>query len=116
MNHPKILDAIPLPDYLVLLTFDDDKIGLLDMKTKLEEEVYKPLIDKVLFEQVKTDLGGYGISWNDDIDMSEVECLSLCTLGSHLFTEIGSLKILIIGNDKRAFRDKIKELLVLASK
>lgn len=34
-------------------------------------EAFKQLADvKGLFEQVNVDAGGYGISWNDDIDLS----------------------------------------------
>ncbi|MCC8126733.1 MAG: DUF2442 domain-containing protein [Clostridiales bacterium] len=34
-------------------------------------DVFKSLSDVAgLFEQVKVDVGGYGISWNDDIDLS----------------------------------------------
>jgi hypothetical protein len=36
-------------------------------------EEFKPLMNPVLFQQAKVDIGGYGISWNDDIDISEYE-------------------------------------------
>jgi hypothetical protein len=47
--------------------------GYLYCKPPLENEVFSPLTDDVLFRRVKTDHGGYGISWNDEIDLSESE-------------------------------------------
>ena len=35
--------------------------------------MYEPLNDLTLFNSVVVDSGGYGVSWNDDIDMSEHE-------------------------------------------
>jgi hypothetical protein len=111
MSYPKILDAIPLPDYFVLLTFDNEKVGMLDMKVKFNEDIYKPLIDKTLFAQVKTDAGGYGISWNDEIDMSEVECRELCKFGSLLIAENGTFRLLHTSHDKNLFRLSVQALL-----
>lgn len=34
---------------------------------------FKPLINKAFFRSVRVDIGGYGVSWNDDIDISEYE-------------------------------------------
>lgn len=36
-------------------------------------EAFQSLEDKVFFRSVKVDAGGYGVSWNDDIDLSEYE-------------------------------------------
>lgn len=43
--------------------------------SKLFDEipVFRSLLDKGLFERVRVDNGGYGISWNDDIDLSADE-------------------------------------------
>lgn len=32
--------------------------------------IFEKLKEKELFEKVKVDVGGYGISWNEDIDLS----------------------------------------------
>jgi len=34
---------------------------------------YSDLKNKMLFEQACMDNGGYGVSWNEDIDISEYE-------------------------------------------
>ncbi len=39
----------------------------------LSHEVFRPLEDDVLFKNVKVDPGGYGISWNEELDLSEAE-------------------------------------------
>lgn len=33
-------------------------------------DAFKPLEDDALFNSVEVDAGGYGISWNEDIDIS----------------------------------------------
>ena len=45
-----------------------------------EREKYLDLKNKVLFAQAKVDAGGYGVSWNDDIDISEYELWNIGTL------------------------------------
>lgn len=39
----------------------------------LENPHFSNLKDKLLFSSVKVDVGGYGISWNDELDLSEYE-------------------------------------------
>ena len=43
------------------------------MKPLLEKSPFDQLKDKNLFFSVQVDVGGYGISWNDFIDLSEYE-------------------------------------------
>ena len=111
MNYPKIRSAIPLPDYFVLITFDNGKVGILDMKTKMHEEVYQPLVDKSLFDKLKTDSGGYGISWNDEIDLSEVECAQLCQFDSVFFLSNGSFQTLNTAHSVQ-ITEKLRSLLI----
>lgn len=45
-----------------------------DCKPLIEKfEPFMALENEVFFRQVKTDAGGYGISWNDEVDLSEYE-------------------------------------------
>ena len=62
----------PLKDYILLTTFTDDTVKVYDVKPLIEKySSFKDLINiKGLFKQVKIDKGGYGISWNDNIDLS----------------------------------------------
>jgi hypothetical protein len=48
-------------------------IKVYDCKPLLKEEPFKLLQNENFFKRVKVDSGGYGISWNDDIDLAESE-------------------------------------------
>ena len=70
-----IKDVLPMTDHILWVRFVDGKEKQYDMKPLLSEiKAFQPLayVDG-LFEQVKVDKGGYGISWNDDIDLSSDE-------------------------------------------
>ncbi|MDR1113796.1 MAG: DUF2442 domain-containing protein [Candidatus Margulisbacteria bacterium] len=68
----KVKKVKPLPNYNLLVRFEDKKLKQYDVKPLFAElEAFKPLTYVAgLFEQVKVDTGGYGISWNGDIDLS----------------------------------------------
>ena len=60
-----------LKEYILEVTFQNDIIKYYDVSKLLKKwEIFKELSNKKLFEQVKVDIGGYGISWNDEIDLS----------------------------------------------
>ena len=71
--YPKIISISPNDDYTLLLTFSDKKTKLYDMNPLLQKSPFDQLKDKNLFFSVQVDVGGYGISWNDFIDLSEYE-------------------------------------------
>lgn len=62
----------PLEKYKLLVTFQNGETKNYDVKPLFDKwAVFKDLIYiNGLFQQVKVDAGGYGISWNDDIDLS----------------------------------------------
>lgn len=67
------LQAIrPLSGLMLEATFQDGSVKKYDVKPLLQKwPAFMPLQDvSGLFEQVRVDAGGYGISWNDDIDLS----------------------------------------------
>ena len=68
----KVKSVKPLDNFVMLITFENGKKKYYDIKTLINKfSVFKDLIDiNGLFEQVKVDIGGYGIYWNDDIDLS----------------------------------------------
>ena len=60
-------------DYNILLaTFTDNTVKIYDVKPLFTTiDAFKSLQHTPgLFEQVKVDVGGYGISWNDYLDLS----------------------------------------------
>ena len=51
--------------------FADGDIRLYDVKPLMDKwEVFKDLKDNNLFNYVSVDAGGYGIAWNDYIDLA----------------------------------------------
>ena len=67
----KIKSVAPLPEYRLLVSFAEGLSKTYDMKPLfVSYPVFAPLRDVPgLFQQVRTDPGGYGISWNDDLDL-----------------------------------------------
>jgi len=68
----KVKTVQPLPDYTLLVYFMTGEEKRYNVKPLFDKwEPFKALtLTKGLFEQVRVDAGGYGISWNDDIDLS----------------------------------------------
>ncbi|NNG66406.1 DUF2442 domain-containing protein [Caldanaerobacter subterraneus] len=69
----KVIDVKPVDDYKLIVTFDNGIVKEYDMKPKLNEWPFELLKNKAFFKAVKVDTGGYGVSWNSDIDLSEFE-------------------------------------------
>lgn len=68
----KITSLATLPDYILLVRFADGEFKQFDLKPLMDK--YPPFatlkdVDG-LYEQAKIDAGGYGIVWNDDLDIS----------------------------------------------
>lgn len=72
-SYPRVEAVKPLRDKCLLVVFSNGVRKVYDCKPLLENEIFSPLTDDVLFRCVKADHGGYGISWNDEIDLSESE-------------------------------------------
>ena len=62
----------PLPDFHLHVTFDNGEVKIYDVRPWIKEhEAFHAFeLTYKLFEQVKVDSGGYGIYWNEDIDLS----------------------------------------------
>lgn len=71
--YPKIKAVKPLGEKRLLITFVNDVKKIYDCSPLLEDEVFSPLANESLFKSVNADYHGYGISWNDKIDLSESE-------------------------------------------
>lgn len=68
----KIKSVKPLEKYILQITFSNNVIKYYDVSTLYKKwDIFKNLlIIDGLYEQVKVDTGGYGISWNSEIDLS----------------------------------------------
>lgn len=70
----KITDAAPLENAEVLVFFEDGKAKKFDTKKLIPDyPEFEALLNPDVFQLLKVEPGGYGISWNEDLDCSEGE-------------------------------------------
>jgi len=72
-EFPKIKYVKTLPNYRLRCVFHNDIAVTYDCSPLLKEPLFSPLADESLFNQVRVDPSGYGIIWNNEIDLSESE-------------------------------------------
>ncbi len=72
-TYPKITKVQTKPGKTLLVEFDNGARRVYDCKPLLDSEVFRPLEDETLFRCVHADSHGYGIVWNDAIDLAESE-------------------------------------------
>ena len=82
----KVREVKPLPEYGLFVVFASGEQKIYNVQPLFNKwEEFKALTStKGLFEQVKVDAGGYGISWNDDIDLS---CNELYENGARVYPQ-----------------------------
>jgi len=73
MRTPKVESARPLNAMRLLVRFNNGVDKVYDCSQLLHLEVFRILKSEAFFRSVKVDAGGYGVSWNDDVDLSEYE-------------------------------------------
>ena len=73
MNAPKILSVQVLEEKRLLVKFVNGVEKIYDCVPLLQLEMFAWLNNDAFFKTVKVDGGGYGISWNDEVDISEYE-------------------------------------------
>ena len=73
MNPPKVISVQAIENKSLLVEFIDGTKKIYDCAQVLGFESFKLLNKEPFFKSVKVDTGGYGISWNDEIDLSEYE-------------------------------------------
>ena len=66
----KVRTVTGIKDYKLIVEFCEGITKEYDVKPWFDRQsVFNKLKNNNLFNKVKVDLGGYGISWNDDIDL-----------------------------------------------
>ena len=72
MNFHLLKNITPLPDLILLAEFQDGTVKEYDVKPLMQKIPVFQMLEYVsgLFNQVRVDTGGYGIVWNDEIDLS----------------------------------------------
>ena len=67
----KIKNVTPLQDFKLSIQFAEGITKIYDMKKLIDNnKMFSDLKDINLFNSVEVDIGGYGVIWNDDIDIS----------------------------------------------
>jgi len=68
----KVATVTSLDNYILLVVFENGTSKKYDIKPLFNKwDTFKSLTNQQgLYELVKVDVGGFGISWNDDIDLS----------------------------------------------
>jgi hypothetical protein len=73
MKPPKIIAAQAIDDRTLLIKFSSHEVKSYDISKLLEKPMFKPLLNPHFFRNFRVDLDGYGLVWNDEIDISEYE-------------------------------------------
>ena len=71
----RIKSVEPLNNFVLRAVFENGVTKLYDVKPVMDKIVdFQDLKNNNIFKNVKVDIGGYGISWNDYLDL---ECTEL---------------------------------------
>ena len=70
MSTPKITTAVHVKDYQLKLTFDDGKMGIIDLSDQLQGEVLEPLRDIEQFKSFQVDTELSTIVWPTGADLA----------------------------------------------
>ncbi len=71
--YPKIQSVTPLADFHLLVCFRNGVEKVYDCRPILRRPEFFLLNTPAFFKAVRVDAGGYGISWNDDLDLAGEE-------------------------------------------
>lgn len=70
---PRIRAVKTMGRVQLLVTFENDVQKIYDCKHLLSRPRFHLLATPAFFKAARVDSGGYGISWNDNMDLSEYE-------------------------------------------
>ncbi len=73
MSYPKIKSVSADDNYRLRIEFDNKQIKQYDVSLLFHHERFAPLQNNAFFKSVAIETGGYAVSWNADIDISEYE-------------------------------------------
>ncbi len=72
-DYPRIASVEALSGFQLRVAFVNGQTRLYDFTTKSDLPATELLRDEALFKTAHVDAGGYGIVWNDDLDIAESE-------------------------------------------
>lgn len=73
MKCPRICQAKAINDHTLVIEFTNHEVKKYDIVYLLENTMFAPLRKPAFFKNFQVEQGGYGIVWNEDIDLSEYE-------------------------------------------
>ena len=73
MQVPKIVSAKAIGTTTLLVIFSSHEIKQYDISNLLTKPIFSPLRESNFFRSFSIEPGGYGLVWNDEIDISEYE-------------------------------------------
>lgn len=72
-RYPKIKSVKILDEIRLEVVFEENTKKIYNCAALMQKEPFNALKDAGLFKNVHIECGGYGIAWNDHIDLSESE-------------------------------------------
>ena len=73
MKYPKIREVTVIDSHTLLLEFNNNEKKTYDVSPLFEKKMFSPLKDIAVFKNVTIEQGGFAVSWNNEIDISEYE-------------------------------------------
>ncbi|MBE9038517.1 DUF2442 domain-containing protein [aff. Roholtiella sp. LEGE 12411] len=73
MKCPRICQAKAINDHTLVIEFTNQEIKKYDIVHLLKNPAFAPLCQRAFFQNFQVEQGGYGIVWNENIDLSEYE-------------------------------------------
>jgi len=70
---PRVESVAAIGPFRLRVRFVNGVEKLYDCRPVLDRPQFQLIKNEAFFRAVRVDPGGYGISWNDDIDLSEYE-------------------------------------------
>jgi len=73
MNYPRVHKAKAIDDTTLIVEFTNQEVKKYDIRHLLDIPMFSPLRQPAFFKSFTIEQGGYGIVWNEEIDISEYE-------------------------------------------
>jgi hypothetical protein len=72
-TYPKIIEAKAKSPYVIEVLFDNQITKIYDFEPLLTDANFRILNEFNVFKNFSISAGGYGLEWNEDLDISESE-------------------------------------------
>ena len=73
MTTPRIASVVPCSGHVLVVTFTNGVRKQYDVNHLREREPFLALKNEAFFRNVTVEPGGYAVSWNAELDLSEYE-------------------------------------------